>query len=160
MFIRAAKKSVSAAASRDNAIRSFVSASERRSGRFSFSAANSVGKTSHIVRMTSSTLNGFADCGDSSLLLIGRPPVGNPSTMAFLGIRAKSSGAAFRHQVEGGDDEDILYSTGGGGISGKSSRTHHEAWMVNLGRGDEEWLTGPRGEEWYTGLKPSLCPGE
>ena len=87
--------------------------------------------------------------------------------MAFLGIR-KSSGAAFRHQVE--EDDDILYSTGnaaaaaesgiGGGISGKSSRTHHEAWMVNLGRGDEEWLTGPRGEEWYTGLKPSICPGE
>jgi hypothetical protein len=39
--------------------------------------------------------------------------------------------------------------------------SHEEAWMINLGRdNDNEWLKGPRNaDEWYTGLKPSLCPG-
>jgi hypothetical protein len=43
----------------------------------------------------------------------------------------------------------------------KSSLAQQEAWMINLGRGDnDQWLTGPRDEdEWFTGLKPSLCPG-
>lgn len=33
--------------------------------------------------------------------------------------------------------------------------------MINLGRDDNNaWLTGPRNvDEWYTGLKPSACPG-
>ncbi len=36
-----------------------------------------------------------------------------------------------------------------------------EAWMVNLGRDDNEWLLGPRDpDEWFTGLKPSCCPGK
>jgi hypothetical protein len=37
-----------------------------------------------------------------------------------------------------------------------------EPWTVNLGRGDNnEWLLGPRDpDEWFTGLKPSLCAGE
>ena len=36
-----------------------------------------------------------------------------------------------------------------------------EAWMVNLGRNDDNaWLTGPRNEqEWFTGVPPSQCPG-
>eukprot|EP00544_Gedaniella_sp_CCMP2646_P001270 CAMPEP_0202510280 /NCGR_PEP_ID=MMETSP1361-20130828/53213_1 /ASSEMBLY_ACC=CAM_ASM_000849 /TAXON_ID=210615 /ORGANISM="Staurosira complex sp., Strain CCMP2646" /LENGTH=924 /DNA_ID=CAMNT_0049144539 /DNA_START=67 /DNA_END=2841 /DNA_ORIENTATION=+ len=38
--------------------------------------------------------------------------------------------------------------------------SHEEAWMVNLGRGnDNEWLTGPRPVEWFTGLEPTKCPG-
>ena len=37
-----------------------------------------------------------------------------------------------------------------------------EAWMINLGRGDNNrWLLGPRDpDEWFTGLKPSSCPGK
>lgn len=39
--------------------------------------------------------------------------------------------------------------------------SHGEAWMINLGRnGDNEWLTGTRPEDWFTGLSPSRCPGE
>jgi hypothetical protein len=39
--------------------------------------------------------------------------------------------------------------------------SHEEAWMVNLGRGnDNEWLTGPRPVEWFTGLEPTKCPGK
>ena len=38
----------------------------------------------------------------------------------------------------------------------------NEAWMINLGRGDNNrWLLGPRDpDEWFTGLKPSSCPGK
>ncbi|KAL7479203.1 hypothetical protein ACHAW6_004944 [Cyclotella cf. meneghiniana] len=93
-----------------------------------------------------------------------RLPEGNPSTMAFLGLRNKSSGAAFRVQcddeeiapvasVEGGRNGARLDAVGGGG------RTVQEAWMVNLGRGDDEWLTGPRGRDWFTGKAPDVCPG-
>lgn len=94
-----------------------------------------------------------------------RLPEGNPSTMAFLGLRNKSSGAAFRVQcddeeiapvasVEGGRNGARLDAVGGGG------RTVQEAWMVNLGRGDDEWLTGPRGRDWFTGKAPDVCPGK
>ena len=39
--------------------------------------------------------------------------------------------------------------------------SHEEAWMINLGRGnDNEWLTGPREKEWFTGIHPSDCPGK
>jgi len=36
-----------------------------------------------------------------------------------------------------------------------------DEWKDNLGRNDDnEWLTGPRDEDmWYTGVKPSNCPG-
>ncbi|KAL3905288.1 MAG: hypothetical protein SGILL_009738, partial [Bacillariaceae sp.] len=46
-------------------------------------------------------------------------------------------------------------------IGTNSALSHEEAWMINLGRNnDNEWLTGPRNaDEWYTGLKPSICPG-
>jgi len=72
-------------------------------------------------------------------------PHSNPSTTAFLGtIRFNSSGAAASFQLD--DDTDL-------------QRSHQEAWMVNLGRGDDDWLTGSRPDEWYTGLKPSVCPG-
>ena len=77
-----------------------------------------------------------------------RTPHGNPSTMAFLGVRNKSSGAAFREQLE--VEEEYV----------GTSRSHHEAWMVNLGKGDEAWLSGPRDGEWFTGKAPSVCPGE
>ena len=85
---------------------------------------------------------------------IERASPGNPSTMAFLGIRAKSSGAAFRQQVEDeeGVDEYIPLGAGGGSMAAP--------WMVNLGREDESWLIGPRSREWFTGLEPSMCPGE
>lgn len=40
-------------------------------------------------------------------------------------------------------------------------KTHEEAWMINLGRGnDNEWLTGTRPDDWFTGVAPSKCPGK
>jgi hypothetical protein len=97
---------------------------------------------------------------------IERASPGNPSTMAFLGIRAKSSGAAFRQQAEyeeGVDEYIPLGADGGpsnGTAAGAEGRSRQESWMVNLGREDESWLIGPRSGEWFTGLEPSICPGE
>mmetsp|Transcript_1798 Transcript_1798/g.2737 ORF Transcript_1798/g.2737 Transcript_1798/m.2737 type:complete len:900 (-) Transcript_1798:1715-4414(-) len=45
----------------------------------------------------------------------------------------------------------------------QQTRRLGEEWKDNLGRNDgrdNEWLTGPRDEaKWYTGVKPSNCPG-
>ena len=76
--------------------------------------------------------------------------------MAFLGVlaggssvRAKSSVAA---AYDNRDDDDNV---------GGRNRSHREAWMVNLGRGDDDaWLAKPRGAKWYTGMEPKVCPGE
>jgi hypothetical protein len=62
------------------------------------------------------------------------------------------------------DDEDMFDRSYGHAEAAKvrSAFAREEAWMVNLGRDDNnEWLIGPRDpDEWFTGLKPSSCPGE
>jgi len=44
---------------------------------------------------------------------------------------------------------------------GDRALSHEEAWMINLGRSDNnKWLTGPRDpDEWFTGKQPKICPG-
>ena len=44
---------------------------------------------------------------------------------------------------------------------GSGALSHEEAWMINLGRADNnEWLTGSRDpDEWFTGKQPKICPG-
>jgi hypothetical protein len=73
--------------------------------------------------------------------------------------RWKSTMAAYGDS----DDEDAFNRSHGHREAAKvrSAFSHEEAWMVNLGRGDNnEWLLGPRDpDEWFTGLKPTLCPG-
>jgi 5-histidylcysteine sulfoxide synthase len=46
-------------------------------------------------------------------------------------------------------------------LSNRSNNRHEEAWMINLGRdGNDEWLLKQRDpDEWFTGLKPEICPG-
>lgn len=68
--------------------------------------------------------------------------------------RFKSSGAASAYAY----DDDTTSSTTTSHMS-DLGRTRQEAWMVNLNRGDNEWLTGPRTEDWYTGKSPKHCPG-
>lgn len=63
------------------------------------------------------------------------------------------------------DDEIVTDSTIGHAaaaqVAVKLDKSHEEAWMANLGRGnDNEWLSGPRPEEWFTGIAPSNCPGK
>lgn len=60
------------------------------------------------------------------------------------------------------DEEDSKRSHGHAeAAKARSAFSHEEAWMVSLGRDDNnEWLLGPRdANEWFTGLKPSTCPG-
>lgn len=61
------------------------------------------------------------------------------------------------------EDEDDSNRSHGHAEAAKARSTfsHEEAWMINLGRDDSnEWLTGTRdADEWFTGLKPSICPG-
>ena len=142
-----------------------------------FSSSADVGSNNQLVRMSSTLLNNtnyYYYCdgpGIASSAIAGggpgRSPYGNPSTMAFLGLRAKSSGAAFRHHIEEdeGDDnaDDVMMydaATGGGSAALGGNRSNYQEWMVNLGRGDDEWLSKPRSGEWFTGLEPSICPGE
>ena len=94
----------------------------------------------------------------SSLMVTDRTLHSNPSSMAFLGHRNKSSGAAFRDQCE--DEDEPASIVGRCGRGGHVERSRQEAWMVNLGRGDDEWLSGPRDVDWFTGIEPSACPGE
>ena len=79
----------------------------------------------------------------------------------------KSTMASYSDSEDEYDEEDSKRSHGhaegakarAGG--GRMEFSHDEAWMINLGRGNnDEWLQGPRDEdEWFTGLKPSICPG-
>ena len=181
MMLNAVKKSTTSSAARWSKLssgvattnRSFLSSSKQIGKvhhRSIYSAANqSIGGKGYtnqqLVRMTSSIINtNYYDATGIAASAIagggaGRFPPGNPSTMAFLGIRSKSSGAAFSHSIE---DEDVSYDTttaaaaNGGGVG----RSHQEAWMVNLDRGDNEWLSRTRSSDWFTGLEPSICPGE
>ncbi len=59
------------------------------------------------------------------------------------------------------DEENDVVATTTRSTVGEGSLSHEEAWMVNLGRGDNnEWLTGPRdADEWFTGKQPKICPG-
>ena len=121
----------------------------------------------------------YNDEGNNGNTMISRVPPGNPTTMAFMsrssgstsssrpmGIRNKSSGAAFSRQSDEDDDnnDDVVAAgdssngiAGGGSMANKSQ---YESWMANLNRGtDNTWLSKPRTVEWYTGLQPTVCPG-
>jgi len=119
----------------------------------------------------------FHDEGNNGA--ISRAPPGNPTTMAFMsrssgstsssrpmGIRNKSSGAAFLRQSDEDDvnyDDVVVAGDSSNGIAGGGSmanKSQYESWMANLNRGtDNTWLSQPRTVEWYTGLHPTICPG-
>lgn len=67
---------------------------------------------------------------------------------------------------DGDHDDDLEVRTKGLAAAAQLRATtdklsHEEAWMINLGRGsDNEWLTGPREEDWFTGVHPRDCPGK
>jgi hypothetical protein len=77
-------------------------------------------------------------------------------------LRNKSTAAALADDDYG----DVLNGNSSGHAAAMEARvsmdkSHEEAWMINLGRGnDNEWLSGPRPQEWFTGLPPSKCPGK
>ena len=73
--------------------------------------------------------------------------------------RWKSSLAAYSDSDS--DEENDVVATTTRSTFGEGALSHEEAWMVNLGRADNnKWLTGPRdADEWFTGKQPKLCPG-
>jgi len=75
--------------------------------------------------------------------------------------RWKSTMAAY---TDSEVEEEIVWNKSHGHAEALKVRStlSNEAWMVNLGRGDNnEWLLGSRNpDEWFTGLKPTLCPGK
>lgn len=77
-------------------------------------------------------------------------------------LRYKSSAAV--SQVPDDTEEITGHSEGHAAAAearNKFDTSHEEAWMINLGRGsNNQWLTGPRSDEWFTGLPPSQCPGK
>jgi hypothetical protein len=76
--------------------------------------------------------------------------------------RFKSTMAAY-DESEDGDNIDYRHKghvAAAKARASDASKSHDEAWMINLGRdGDNEWLTGPRDQEWFTGVAPRECPG-
>jgi hypothetical protein len=83
------------------------------------------------------------------------------SALASDALRWKSTMASLSDSDD--DEEDSNRSRGHAeGVKARMALSHDEAWMVNLGRGDNDaWLLGPRDEdEWFTGLKPAICPGK
>jgi hypothetical protein len=77
--------------------------------------------------------------------------------------RFKSTMAAYDEE---GEDDSIDYRHQGHVAAAKARasdavKSHDEAWRINLGRdGDNEWLTGPRDQDWFTGVAPRECPGK
>ena len=87
-------------------------------------------------------------------------------SMDLASRRWESTMASFEEDSE--DDETISTSlrTLGHAEAAKAraklAQSHDEAWMINLGRdGNNEWLLKPRDpDDWFTGLKPAVCPGK
>jgi len=73
-------------------------------------------------------------------------------------FRWKSTMATFDSNEE---DESVRSHGHAEAAKARSVFSHEEAWMINLGREDNnEWLLKPRdNDEWFTGLKPEICPG-
>ena len=75
-------------------------------------------------------------------------------------FRWKSTMATYE---DSSDDEDESVRSRGHADAAKARSvfSHEEAWMVNLGRDqNNEWLLGKRDpDDWFTGLKPDICPG-
>lgn len=76
--------------------------------------------------------------------------------------QSSTAAVSYDSDSDGGDDLEIRSK---GFAAAQELRTteklsRQEAWMINLGRdNDNEWLTGPREEEWFTGVHPLDCPG-
>jgi hypothetical protein len=96
--------------------------------------------------------------------LRSRFPLSKDLTRAFSSglSRFKSTMAAY----DEGEDDNIDFRHQGHVAAAEARasdavKSHDEAWRINLGRdGDNEWLTGPRDQDWFTGVAPRECPGK
>lgn len=74
-------------------------------------------------------------------------------------LRWKSTLATYSDSED--EDESIRSHGHAEAAKARSVFSHEEAWMINLGRdGNNEWLLKQRDpDDWFTGLKPEICPG-
>ena len=75
--------------------------------------------------------------------------------------RWKSTLAAYSDSDSDEDNDAEVNASTTRNTVGSGALSHEEAWMINLGRADNnEWLTGSRDpDEWFTGKQPKICPG-
>ena len=79
--------------------------------------------------------------------------------------RWKSTRVAPLYDADDSDGDELEVRTKGFAAAAQLRATeklsHDEPWMINLGRGiDNDWLTGPRDDDWFTGIHPRDCPGK
>jgi len=99
---------------------------------------------------------------NSSLFPGARASISSTSG-SFSRWKSTMAAASYTDSDDSDEDDEVDKSittrntvgVGGGALS------HEEAWMINLGRSDNnKWLTGPRDpDEWFTGKQPKICPG-
>lgn len=111
-----------------------------------------------ISRPSNATSNSLSGSLRNKVKLQGRVALSSSSDV----WRWKSTMAACS---ESDEDETVVLNKSHGHAEAQKVRStfsHEEAWMVNLGRDDNnEWLLGPRDpDEWFTGAKPTRCPGK
>ena len=110
---------------------------------------------------------------DASLAALTSPRAtatsSSPSSFDFGATRSwKSTMASVDYYYDDADEDidiDEINRSRGHAEAAEARATSHlshdESWMINLGRdGDNEWLLGPRPDDWFTGMKPGVCPGK
>lgn len=110
-----------------------------------------IGKVGHRNHSIAIGRSGIRGKPQSSLSLNSRAPV------ASNVLRWKSTMASYSD-----DEEELMRSRDrNDAIKARPIFSHEEAWMINLGRDqNNEWLLGKRdSDDWFTGLKPDICPG-
>ena len=124
----------------------------------------------HPLSTATSFLGGDKDGSLSSLMSPRATVVSSSSSSNVGGPRSwKSSIASMDYYDDDGDEESDIDKTNrarghaeAATARASSHLSHDESWMINLGRNeDNEWLLGPRDPDvWFTGMKPSICPGK
>jgi len=68
----------------------------------------------------------------------------------------KESSVRYRSATAAVVEEEEIYEK----VTSPTMTWEEDAWKNNLGRNDDQkWLLGPREDSWYTGMKPTDCPG-
>ena len=130
-----------------------------RRGYLATSAGRRFGKCCSPVIQHGGHLSSKANATRNSSLFPGARAAFSSTSGSFS--RWKSTMASYTDSDDSDEDDDIDESTTTRNAVGGGALSHEEAWMINLGRSDNnEWLTGPRdSDEWFTGKQPKICPG-
>lgn len=82
------------------------------------------------------------------------------SSQTSRAFSAAGTGDRFKSTMAAAYDTDEEFVDEPAAVPMEQATSRDESWMINLGRnGDNEWLTGARKQEWFTGVSPRECPG-